>query len=83
MWCVRERGQRAVREPANIERLLRCDLNAKTEINERIASSPYKQGDCRVTKASVRDFCGEALASAGVKSSDHDQNGNTGTSGKG
>lgn len=38
MWCVRERGRRALREPANIERLLRCDLNAKTEINERIAS---------------------------------------------
>jgi putative DNA primase/helicase len=35
-----------------------------------------------VSKASVRDFCEEALASAVVRTSDHDQNGNTGTSGK-
>jgi putative DNA primase/helicase len=35
-----------------------------------------------VTKASVRDFCGEAFASAVVKSSDHAQNGNTGGNGK-
>ena len=37
LWCVRERGGRALHEPANIERLLRCDSAAKTEINEFIA----------------------------------------------
>jgi len=36
MWCVRERGMQALREPANIERLLRCDSAARAEINERI-----------------------------------------------
>jgi hypothetical protein len=36
MWCVRERGPRALHEPENIERLLRCGLDARTEINERI-----------------------------------------------
>jgi hypothetical protein len=34
---VRERGIAALNEPANIDRLLRCDNAAKTEINERIA----------------------------------------------
>jgi hypothetical protein len=37
LWGVRERGVEALREPANIERLLRCDAAAKVEINERIA----------------------------------------------
>ena len=37
LWCVRERGVEALREPANIERLLRCDSAARAEINERIA----------------------------------------------
>jgi hypothetical protein len=37
LWCVRERGVQALREIANIERLLRCDSAAKAEINERIA----------------------------------------------
>jgi hypothetical protein len=36
MWCIRERGSRALREPANIERLLRCDSMARAEINQRI-----------------------------------------------
>jgi hypothetical protein len=35
--CVGERGVAALKEPANIERLLRCDDGAKTKINERIA----------------------------------------------
>jgi hypothetical protein len=34
---VRERGVPALTEPANIERLLRCDEVAKSEINKRIA----------------------------------------------
>ena len=37
LWGVRERGVEALREPANIERLLRCDSAARAEINERIA----------------------------------------------
>jgi hypothetical protein len=37
MWCVRERGLQALYEPANIERLISCDLDARTEINQRIA----------------------------------------------
>src|SRR5262245_1387253 len=30
MWCVRERGVKALQEPRNIERLSRCDPRAKT-----------------------------------------------------
>jgi hypothetical protein len=37
MWTVRSRGVAALNEPANIERLSRCDDAARTEINERIA----------------------------------------------
>jgi hypothetical protein len=37
MWCVRERGLSALREPVNIERLTRCDAAAKAQIDERIA----------------------------------------------
>ena len=36
MWCIRERGPQALREPANIERLLRCDPMARAEIDQRI-----------------------------------------------
>jgi hypothetical protein len=36
MYVVRERGVAALKEPANIERLLLCDDAARTEINERI-----------------------------------------------
>jgi hypothetical protein len=36
MWTVRTRGLSALNEPANIERLSRCDTAAQTEINERI-----------------------------------------------
>jgi hypothetical protein len=34
--CVRERGQAALEEPDNIERLLRCDAAARAQINKRI-----------------------------------------------
>ena len=37
MYTVRTRGVAALREPANIERLSRCDGAAKDEINQRIA----------------------------------------------
>jgi hypothetical protein len=36
MWCVRERGPQALHEPANIERLSRCDDAAVAEIDARI-----------------------------------------------
>jgi hypothetical protein len=36
MLSVRERGLDALKEPANRERLLRCDEAAKAQINERI-----------------------------------------------
>jgi hypothetical protein len=35
--AVRERGVAALKEPANIERLLRCNASAQAEINRRIA----------------------------------------------
>ena len=37
MHAVRERGVKALKEPANLERLSRCDAIAKAEINKRIA----------------------------------------------
>ncbi|MFZ0147017.1 MAG: hypothetical protein WAM72_01490 [Xanthobacteraceae bacterium] len=36
LWTVRERGVAALDEPANIERLSRCDAAAVKIINERI-----------------------------------------------
>jgi hypothetical protein len=36
LHSVRERGLAALKERANIERLLRCDAAAKAEINARI-----------------------------------------------
>jgi len=35
--CVRERGLEALEERANIERLSRCDVSARAQINDRIA----------------------------------------------
>ena len=37
MHCVRERGLTALKEPANIERLIRCDQAAKERIDRRTA----------------------------------------------
>jgi hypothetical protein len=37
LHCVRERGVAALKEPANIERLSRCDAGARTQIKARIA----------------------------------------------
>jgi hypothetical protein len=36
LHCVRERGVAALKEPANIERLTRCDAEAKAQIDRRI-----------------------------------------------
>jgi hypothetical protein len=36
MYSVRERGTRALLEPANQERLKRCDAAARMQINQRI-----------------------------------------------
>ena len=38
LYCVRERGPTALREPTNIERLRRCDRGARTEIDRRMAA---------------------------------------------
>ena len=38
MAAVRARGVTALREPANIERLMQCDDAARAEINRRIAA---------------------------------------------
>jgi hypothetical protein len=37
LYCVRERGLAALKEPANLERLSRCDGAARAQINEWIA----------------------------------------------
>jgi hypothetical protein len=37
LHCVRTRGVEALKEPANIERMMRCDEAAKTQINTRLA----------------------------------------------
>jgi hypothetical protein len=36
MWTVRERGLKALKEPANQERLCRCDAAAQEQIIQRI-----------------------------------------------
>jgi hypothetical protein len=38
LHCVRERGPSALKEPANVERLRRCDNAARRQVNERIAA---------------------------------------------
>jgi hypothetical protein len=60
---VRERGIAALKEPANIERLLACDDDVRTEINKRIGRLIDGKKDCRTTESAAQDFCGEALAS--------------------
>ncbi len=37
MYCVRERGLAALREPANQQRLMTLDGTARAEVNRRIA----------------------------------------------
>ena len=37
MLCVRERGLGALQEPANLERLARCDAAARKQIKDRLA----------------------------------------------
>jgi hypothetical protein len=46
MLAVRERGLAALEEPANLERLVRCDQAARQQINERITRL-YEQGSRR------------------------------------
>jgi hypothetical protein len=45
MVAVRARGVAALREPANVERLLRCDPSALAEINRRIEKIISENGD--------------------------------------
>jgi hypothetical protein len=44
MWCVRERGVGALKEPDNQERLARCDEAARERINDRIDQLMKKAG---------------------------------------
>ena len=37
LYCVRERGPKALHEPDNVERLARCDKAALAEVNARMA----------------------------------------------
>jgi hypothetical protein len=37
MYCVRERGLAALKEPANVARLSTCDAAAKAQIDKRVA----------------------------------------------
>jgi hypothetical protein len=41
---VRERGIAALKEPANVERLARCDAAAKAQIDQRIKKLVEKRG---------------------------------------
>ena len=36
VYCVRQRGLAALQEPANLERLSRCDASSKYQLNYRI-----------------------------------------------
>jgi hypothetical protein len=47
MVAVRERGLAALEEPANIERLDRCDRTARAQLNERISRLIEHKGSSR------------------------------------
>jgi hypothetical protein len=47
MVAVRERGLAALEEPANIERLDRCDRTARAQLNERISRLTEHKGSSR------------------------------------
>jgi hypothetical protein len=47
MVAVRERGLAALEEPANVERLDRCDRTARAQINERITRLIEQKGSSR------------------------------------
>jgi hypothetical protein len=47
LHCVRERGPKALKEPANIERLRRCDAAAKAQIDQRIEKLIKCKGNAR------------------------------------
>jgi hypothetical protein len=47
IWAVRERGLAALKDPSNVERLLRCDPVARRQINERITLLIERKGSSR------------------------------------
>jgi hypothetical protein len=47
IWAARERGLAALEEPANVERLVRCDQAARRQINERISRLIQHKGSLR------------------------------------
>lgn len=44
VYCVHERGLDALNEPANLDRLSRCDQAARNQINQRIEKLLSKSG---------------------------------------
>jgi hypothetical protein len=48
LHCVRERGLAALKEPANLERLARCDAAAKAQIDKRIGKLMRARGAAHV-----------------------------------
>jgi hypothetical protein len=51
MYCVRERGLDALKEPANLERLSRCDAAALIQIDQRITKLRERAADAKVRNA--------------------------------
>ena len=47
MFAVRERGLAALKDAANVERLVRCDQAARAQINRRIARLIEHKGPWR------------------------------------
>jgi hypothetical protein len=45
IYSVRVRGLAALEEPANVERLARCDEAAKAQINKRISKLAPEKSD--------------------------------------
>jgi hypothetical protein len=45
LYCVRERGASALKEPANVARLRTCDPPARTQINHRMARLLQERGN--------------------------------------
>ena len=43
VYCVRERGLGALKKPANVERLSRCDDAATRQVNKRVEALLQRQ----------------------------------------
>jgi hypothetical protein len=54
MYCVRERGLKALREPANLQRLMTFDSAARAEVNRRIAKLEERRSNFNKASENVR-----------------------------